>query len=322
MKLRRVLLLILITFFGVSVSALRTTRFEPLFEMDEEFSGDQIAQYFGWRGEDAYQIEMNLEFDSSAIELLQVVPGETFKIEYTSEKVSANRVKYHLKFTSDTIFPENIYTGIVFNVKDLAIKKDTELKITDIYAYGDNNSKFRSKGYYIEMKREANNRMSYVRTDINENTDRSRLFDKLLPFIIIGIIAAFLIIFAILLIPSRKTEDRRHKIDSQLDPTNYPIPGVGPLPKMKKKSKKEIIEPEEKVIQPLKDYLSKSTDVNQELINKGLEVDKNMFKDNPKKEGEDGLININPLAFDDGEEEILDDGTNHNKNDDDDIDVL
>jgi hypothetical protein len=47
-----------------------------------------------------------------------------------------------------------------------------------------------------------------------------------------------------------------------------------------------------------------------------------MFKDNPKKEGEDGLININPLAFDDGEEEILDDGTNHNNKDDDDIDVL
>ena len=44
-------------------------------------------------------------------------------------------------------------------------------------------------------------------------------------------------------------------------------------------------------------------------------------KYNPQKEGEQGLININPLAFDNGQEEVLDDGRADN-GDEDDIDTL
>ena len=107
----------------------------------------------------------------------------------------------------------------------------------------------------------------------------------------------------------RKHEDRQRKIKSQIDSKNYPQPGVGPLPKFNQKKKKNIIEPEEETIKPLEKFEAKTVDMNSEKMNKPLETETNVFENNPTRQGQQGLININPLAFDDSD-------------DDDDIDTL
>lgn len=311
MKNLKYLLLIVICLFSFNVYALRTSRYEATFETDEVFQGNQIVTYFGFKGEETKKTELTIEVDNSMLNLEQVVAGDNYKVEYKEEKISNNKKKYKITYETDTLSDEYMYGAIVFTLTDnFKVNKSTELKVYDVISYGED-SKYRSLGYYINLKRTGKNNMLAIRTDINDETNRQRTIDFFLPFVVIGIILIIIIIAVILMLPSRKIENRRDKINYQLDKKNYPIPGVGPLPKMKKKTKSDVIEPEEKVIQPLSEFLSKSDDVNEELMNKDLEVDKTMFKDNPKKEGEDGLININPLAFDDGEDEILDDG--HNK---------
>ena len=195
------------------------------------------------------------------------------------------------------------------------------MKIYDIYAYNDDGSKYRSEGYYILLKRDGPNNMLALRTNIDKDTKVKRAINFALPFIIVGGVALFICVIAFIMIPSRKQSNIKGKIDYQLDPKNYPIPGVGPFPRVKKKEKQDIIEPEEKTIMPLSEFVSKNEESNEELKNKPIEVDKELFKDNPTKEGEGGLININPLAFDDGEDSVIEDGE-IKKDDDDDVDTL
>ena len=310
MKKLRYVLLIILCFITFDVYALRTSRYEATFETDEEFTGNQIVTYFGFKGEETNKTELTIEVDSSMLTLEQVVAGDNYQVEYKEEKLSNNKKRYKLTYVSDTLSSDYMYGAIVFKLTDnFKVNKSSELKVYDIISYGDN-TKYRSLGYYINLKRTGNTNMLAIRSDINNETNRKRTIDFLLPFIVIGLILIFIVIFVILLIPSRKIENRRDKINYQLDKKNYPIPGVGPLPKMKKKTKTDVIVPEEKIIQPLSEFISKSDEVNEELMNKDLEIDKSMFKDNPKKESEEeSLININPLAFDDGEDEILDDGS-------------
>ena len=310
------LLILIVTFTCFNVYAFRISKFEALFETDEDFQDNTSVLYFGWRGEEAYKMEMDLEIDPSMIEFKQAAAGDTFDIDYKVEHISSTADKYHFVFESNSLNSDIICAGIVFSFKNnFSVGKSSEIKVSDVIAYNDT-TKYKSDGYYVELKRTEKNKVFAGRTNINANTNKERLLNKILPWVVMVVVTVFLIIIGIVLIPRRIKEDRRSKIKAQIDPKNYPIPGVGPLPKMKKKEKTDVIEPEEKVIQPLKEFLSKSSDTNEELKNKSLEVDKEMFKDNPTKEGESGLTDINPLAFDDGETEVLDDGR------DDDIDTL
>ena len=166
--------------------------------------------------------------------------------------------------------------------------------------------------------------MLALRTDINKQTKTTRTINTALPYVIIGLVTLFVIAFVIVIIPSRKHSNVKNKIDYQRDSKNYPIPGVGPLPKVKKKEKQDVIEPEEKTITPLAEFVGKSEESNEELKNRPLEIDDKMFENNPTRGNEEGLININPLAFDSDETEI-DDGTQPDtskKDDDEDIDIL
>ena len=320
MKKFRYLLLLIVLLFGFSANALRVSHYEPTFEMDEEFSGDQIVMYFGYRGEDANKTTFKLQYDAKYLEYVKTVAGDNFKEDTKKIGGIGNNREYEFTFTSDRVTNEVIYGAVVFKInKDFRVGKSSEIKVYDVYSYNDNGMKYRSQGYFMNLKRDSKTSMLAMRTDINEGVMRHRFIIKILPFVIIGIIFVVLVIVVILLIPAKATENRSSKINAQLDPNNFPIPGVGPFPSVKKKKKRDIIEPEEKVIQPLSKFVSKSDEVNQEIMNKGLEVDKEMFKTNPTKEGEQGLININPLAFDDGEEDVLD--TSSSK-DDNDIDTL
>ena len=317
-KLLYVITILLISITTINVSALRTSRYEPTFEADTKITNGQIAIYFGWRGEDANKTTYKIEFDTNMLTLQDVVPIDDFKVKYHEEEKNGSKAIYSFTFESPTTYNEKLFGAIVFVTKDgFNVGKQSEFKVYEIYSYAEDGSKYRNEGYYINLKRESKAEMLAIRTDIETRTKVDRSINFIIPFVVIAIVLAILIVIAILLIPARKQENRKDKINAQLDPKNYPIPGVGPFPKMKKKTKKDIIEPEEKVIQPLKEFVSKSDEVNEELKNKDIEVDKDMFKTNPTKEGEGGLININPLAFDDGQDDILDDGS-----DDDNIDTL
>ena len=322
MKKLRYLILLIVLLFGFSANALRVSHYEPTFEMDEEYQENQIIMYFGYRGEEVNNTAFKLEFDSKYIDYVKTVAGDNFKVTSKKTNQVGSKTVYEFTFNSDVVSSEVLYGAVVFKVNDaFGIRKTTEVKVYDIISNNtETNKKYRSEGYYIQLKRDSVSSMLAMRTDINDATKRERFLYKIMPFVIIGIITVILVVIAILMIPAKATENRNRKINAQLDPLNYPIPGVGPFPSMKKKAKRDIIEPEEKTIMPLSEFVAKSDEVNQELMNKGLEVDNNMFKDNPTKEGEQGLININPLAFDDGEEEVLD--TTSSKDNDDDIDTL
>ena len=324
MKKLKYVLLLIILLFGAQASALRVSHYEPTFEMDEEFQGDQIIMYFGYRGESCNNSSFYIEFDSKYIDYVKTVAGDSFGVKENQMKQVGNKKVYKFDFWTNDPSDEIIYGAVVFKVnKDFSVRKTTELKVYDIISSNSvDGNKYRSEGYYIQLKRDSVNSILALRTDINEDTKREKFIYSIMPYIIIGIITVFLIVVAILMIPAKATEDRKRKVNAQLDPLNYPIPGVGPFPSVKKKSKRDIIEPEEKTIMPLSEFVAKSDDVNQELMNQGLEVDNNMFKDNPTKEGEQGLININPLAFDDGEEDVLDTTSSRDNNNDNDIDTL
>ena len=329
MKSLRYIVLLILCLFTFNVYAIKVSHYEPTFEMDEEYKNKQIVTYFGFMGEDTFKNEFKITIDTSMIKIKNVFAGEDYKVEYKEESSSGKKVTYKLVFTSDVVRNKYIYGGIQFDLTDnFKIGKTSEFKVSDIYAYNDDGSKYRSEGYYIVLKRESASNMMALRTDINKETKTKRIINTLLPFIIIGIVTIALCLVIFVLIPSRKHSNIKGKIDYQLDPKNYPIPGVGPLPKIKKKDKKDVIEPEEKTITPLSEFVSKTDEGNEELKNKPLEVDNEMFKDNPTKEGEGGLININPLAFDDGEDTVLDDGTTptteekKDKTEDDDVDIL
>ena len=219
------------------------------------------------------------------------------------KKIGYNEINLNLGCPSGTVCAKGKGAGFLPQTTGL------QKFLDDIYAYSDDGSKYRSEGYHINLRKETSLEMLAIREDINEDTKRTRFIYKILPYVIILLIAIFISLFAFIMIPARRQEDRRGKIKAQLDKENYPIPGVGPFPKLKKKEKRDIIEPEEKQIVPLGEFLSKTTETNEELKNKELEVDEDMFDHNPTRNQDIGLTNINPLAFDDGEEEVLDDGT-------------
>ena len=325
MKSLRYIVLLILCLFTFNVYAIKVSHYEPTFEMDEEFKNNQIITYYGFTGEDTYKTEFKITIDTNKLKLKQAFAGENYKVEYKEVDKSGSDVTYQFTYISSMVTNKYIFGGITFDLSDsFKINNQSEMKVFDIYSYNDDGSKYRSEGYYIVFKREGNNNMLALRTDINNSTKTKRVINFLLPFIIVGVVALFLIFIVIVIMPNRKQSNIKGKIDAQLDPKNYPIPGVGPLPKMKKKDKKDVIEPEEKTIMPLSEFVSKSEETNDELKNQPIEVDKEMFKDNPTKEGEDGLININPLAFDDGQEEVLDDGraSEEKTDDDDDVDIL
>ena len=320
MKKLRYLLLIIFIVFGFHANALRISHYEPTFQMDEEFNGDQLVMYFGFRGEEANVSSFKIEYDSKYIDYVKTVAGDNTTDKTSLESQVGNKKVHKFEFTSNFVSSESIYGAVVFKVnKDFRVGKNVEIKIYDIQSSDDQGQKYRSEGYYINLKRESKNNMLAMRTDITDSVKKEKAMVKTIPFIIIGVVFIGLVIAAILLIPAKASENRNSTVKAQLDPNNYPIPGVGPFPSVKKKTKRDIIEPEEKVIQPLSEFVSKSDEVNTELMNKGLEVDHEMFKTNPTKQGEQGLININPLAFDDGEEDVLDTTSSR---DDNDIDTL
>lgn len=316
------LILLIVCLFTFNVYAIRTSHYEPTFEMDEEYQNDQIVTYFGFTGEDTYKNEFKISYDPNMLELQSVFAGDNFKVEKEEIK-SSGKKELKLTFTSDFVTNKNIFGGIVFKVKsNFAVKKSTELKVYDIYAYNDDGSKYRSEGYYMLLKRDGPNNMLALRTNIDKSTNIKRFINSILPFVIVGVITIFILVCVFIMIPSRRQSNIKGKIDYQRDSKNYPIPGVGPFPRVKKKDKQDVIEPEEKTIMPLSEFVSKSDESNEELKNKPIEVDKEMFKDNPTKEGEGGLININPLAFDDGEDSVIDDSEIKKDNNDDDIEEL
>ena len=322
MKKLRYIVVLILCLFTFNVFGLRVSHYEPTFEMDEEFQNNKIVTYFGFMGEDTYRTEMKVEFNSDMIELDSIFPGNDYRVEQEEIKSSSGTKIYKLTFTSDMVSNNHIIGGIVFNLTNkFDVKKQSEMKIYDIYAYNDDGSKYRSEGYYILLKRDGPNNMLALRTNINKETNTKRTIYAILPFIIVGIVGLTILAVAFVMIPSTRHSNIKSKIDYQRDPKNYPIPGVGPFPRVKKKEKQDVIEPEEKTIMPLSEFVSKSDESNEELKNKPIEVDEEMFKDNPTKEGEGGLININPLAFDDGEDSVIEDGE-IKKDDDDDIDIL
>lgn len=322
MKKLRYLVLLIILLFGFNANALRISHYEPTFEMDEEFGGEQIVMYFGFRGEEANVSSFKIEYDSKYIDYVKTVASDNTTEKTHLESQKGSKKIHSFEFTSNYISNETLYGAVVFKVNNaFKVGKSHEIKVYDIKSNDDRGLKYRSEGYYINLKRESKTSMLAMRTDITAKVKGEKFFLKILPFIIIGVVLVVLVIVVILLIPGKATEDRKFKINSQLDPKNYPIPGVGPFPSVKKKKKRDVIEPEEKVIQPLSEFVSKSDEVNTELMNRDLEVDKDMFKTNPTKEGEQGLININPLAFDDGEDTVLDTTSSKDDNDND-VDTL
>ena len=321
MKKFRYIVLLILCLFTFNVYAFRVSHYEPTFEMDEEYQNNKIVTYYGFMGEDTYRTEFKIQFDSSMIELDNIFAGDNYEVDYKEEKVSGNIKTYKVTFTSNMVTNKYIFGGIIFKVTNkFAVKKTSELKVYDVYALNDDGKKYKSEGYYILLKRDDVNRMLALRTNIDKNTNFKRGINTALPFIIVGVITLFILAVVFIMIPSRRHSNIKGKIDYQRDPKNYPIPGVGPFPRVKKKNKQDVIEPEEKTIMPLSEFVSKSDEGNEELKNKPIEVDKEMFKDNPTKEGEGGLININPLAFDDGEDSVIEDG--EIKKDDDDVDII
>ena len=69
------------------------------------------------------------------------------------------------------------------------------MKVFDIYSYNDNGKKYRSEGYYINFKRDGDNSMLALRTDINKQTKTTRTINTALPYVIIGLVTLFVIAF-------------------------------------------------------------------------------------------------------------------------------
>lgn len=304
----RGLIVLLILFISIPANALRISHYEATFDLDPDIKDDQITMFFGYRGEESYTTSLEIEYDSTLLEYVEANPTEGFYVDVKEQTLSSNTKKLSLTYTANFVITQITYGSVIFKVKNNFLVGDTtEIKVSNVISTNDNGNKYRSEGYYLSVKRETTKTMSAVKSDFGAETDRKKFIDKILPFVIVGIIAIFLIMFMILLIPTGKHEDRSKKVTSQIDPKNYPQPGVGPLPKFNKKKKKDIIEPEEKTIQPLAQFVAKTVDMNSEKMNKPLETDPNVFKDNPSRQGKQGLININPLAFDDGESDDDDD---------------
>ena len=300
---------ILISIMAVNTYALRSTRFYPTFEMDTQINDSRIALYFGFQGEEAYKFTQKITLDTSKVTIREVVGINGFKVSYREESKKGKEVTYSFDVEGDTIYSDILGFAILLKIEDsFKVKHQYEFKVFDIYAYSDDGSKYRFEGYHVNLRKERSDEMLAMREDINSSTKRTRLIYKLLPYIIVTLISVFIIVFAIIIIPPKRIEDRHGKIKAQLDKKNYPIPGVGAFPRVRKKEKRDIIEPEEKQIVPLGKFLSKSTESNEALKNKELEVDEDMFDNNPTRNKDIGLVNINPLAFDDGEEHVVDDG--------------
>ena len=304
-KIVYIITILLLSTISLNVNALRTSRYEPTFEADTEITDNQLALYFGWRGEEANKTTFKLEFDTSMIELRDVVAFDDFKVVYREESKNGNYKIYSFSFEADTVYPEKLFGGMVFTTTNkFNVGSSSELKVSDIFSYSTDGSKYRNEGYYINFKRESKKEMLAIRKDNETGEKITRSINYIIPVIIVIIIIVILLAVVFVIIPSTKHEDRKRMINAQLDPDNFPIPGVGSFPKISTKEKHDIIEPEEKTIQPLKEFLGKSDDVNESLKNKKLEVDKEMFKDNPTRGNEEGLTNVNPLAFDDDDDDM------------------
>ncbi len=292
-----------------NIFAIAPSRFYPRYQIDGDIQSNQIVMYFGWEGEDAYKITQDITIDTSKITILDVSANEEapdFNIEYKEKNKSGNKVTYEFTATSNYVYNKTNYMTIVFDVNSgFKVKNKTEMDVSDIYAYNDTGNKYRYAGYYVTLSRESSNSILGIREDKTDSYMLKIKIYKALPFIIVGIVVIVGIIVIILVTPSRAHENRMSRIRYQLDPKNYPIPGVGPLPKPRKKTKNTIIEPEEPQIKPLSKYGSKANSIDEQksraIKKKPMEIDKNIFNDNPTKGNQESLTNINPMAFDDGE---------------------
>lgn len=303
------LFIFILTICSTNIFAISPSSFYPKYQIDGDIQSNQIIMYFGWEGEDAYKITQDITFDSSKISILDVTANEEapdFDIEYTLKSKSGNKETYEFTATSGYVYSKTNYMTIVFEVKNgFKVKNKTEMDVSDIYAYNDDGSKYRYAGYYVTLSRDTSNTILGVREDKTDSYMLKRKIYTALPFIIIAIVVVVGIIIIILVTPNKSKENRMARIRYQMDPKNYPIPGVGPLPKPVRKTKSTIIEPEEPQIKPLSKYGSKANSIDEKKSNaikkKPMEIDKTMFNDNPTKGNQESLININPMAFDDGE---------------------
>ncbi|MCR4581327.1 MAG: hypothetical protein K5666_02320 [Bacilli bacterium] len=304
------ILLTIISLFAFNAYAIRISHYETTLDINSDIIDNKVEFHLGYRGEEAYATSLNIEYDSELLEFDTIQPGSGFNVEVDLKTISTYTKKLTLRFSSNYIINEVTYGTVIFKLKDnFTVGKTTQLKLYDIISTSDTGDRFRSKGYYLDLERETTDTVSGIRTDISEEADRKNFINSILPFIIIGIAALFLLMFIIILLPSSKHENRSKKIKAQVSAKNYPVPGVGDLPKFSQKKKRDIIEPEQQPINPFKDFEAKTTTnatSQQSPFGTGLSNENNVFQDNPTRTGQEGLININPLAFtdDDSDDDI------------------
>ena len=300
MKKIYVLLLTIVSLFAFNAQALRISHYESTFDMDQEIVDDKVSFELGYLGEDAYKTSLVIEYDSDMLEFDTVSPSDGFDANVEIKTISTISKKLILDFTSSYITNNVKYGKVSFKIKkDFKVGNTTQLKFYDIISILDENNKYRCKGYFLELKRETKDTVSGIRNDITEETERKNYIDSILPYVVIGIGALFILMFVIILLPSAKHENRSKKIKAQMS-SKYYNNKVKPIPELNHPDADLSIQ-NQFGVNPFEGNQSKAV-VNNEAIasNSPFSAEQSNQpapQEAPAQPNQDELINIKPVAF-------------------------
>ncbi|HQC84054.1 MAG TPA: hypothetical protein PLB45_04200 [Bacilli bacterium] len=294
------LLIILSLFMSSKVYALSSSQFSTTFDMDSTINDNQVVLKFGFNGEEAYKVSQYVTIDTSKFTFVDAVPIDDFKVSYNIISTKGKNVTYQIISESGYIYSSSQYMEVILSLNsNFKTKQSSEIKISDIYAYSDDGNKYRDDGYYLTLKKTSSNEVEASRVNITKSEETLRFIYSIIPYVIMVIILVAGVVVGILVIPPKIQEDRRLKIDKQLDPKYYPIEGVQPITNVRTSNEEPKKKGKHLRLDPFKDNKAKVKEVTNEKLNK-IEIDRDMFKNNPTK------LNDNKNDTDDGIEEIDD----------------
>lgn len=224
MKCRYIIFASICFMFGCSLVFADSSNFEATINMEPEITENQINLVLGFRGEEVMAVSETITYDSTRINLLDVVAIDNFAVTLGEETIDGKWRTIKVLADSMYSFTDTNYAVAVFEVKDnFKNGKSNDLFLYNVEAVGPEKSKYRYRGDYLTLTRESASEMYFKTEMINNNTKLNYFLKQYLVIIVvIFLVIIGIIVFIILHLPSRrKEENRQEQIGNSIKSENF-----------------------------------------------------------------------------------------------------
>lgn len=223
-NLKKMFIVLVSLFIGTVPVLAESSKFEATINMEPEITENQINLILGFRGEEAMAVTETITYDSTRLNLLDIISIDNFTVTTGVESIDG---KWHtISFLADSMysFTDTNYAIAVFEVKDnFKIGKDSDIFLYNVEASGPDKTKFRYRGDYVSLNRESASLMYMSIESIKDGMKINYYLKKYLLLAIVSTIAGVaLIVLIIICLPNfRKKENRTKDVNNSIKSKNY-----------------------------------------------------------------------------------------------------